>query len=171
MSSLPPPAFCSVVEYSIVCDIDATVDQVWSILIDLPSYPECRSAVMVDASSHGPLEDPTFRAGTMAVGMQMPPSMDTTKKPSIAYEQVSVVDSESHRITWGGGRVPALFRAETAIVLSATANNKTRLEMRNAFGGASGYVIKGFMGGTMRDCSQSMVDALQQRAEAIRPSS
>ncbi|KAI1789734.1 hypothetical protein LXA43DRAFT_1062686 [Ganoderma leucocontextum] len=166
MHNLPPPAFQGIAEYVVSVEIDAPLDNVWAIVTDLKSYPLCRSAIIVDDSSHKPTEDQSLRAeATLELAMQMPPSLETSKKPTVGYEHVGLVDHATHRVTWGGGRVPNLFRAEHSHALSATGDGKTLCETRHVFGGLSGYPIKCFMSRTMRQCLEDMLNALKQRAE------
>ena len=121
---------------------------------------------MVDGSSHKPTEDQALcEGGTVGIAMQTSPSMDPSKNPRVVYEQISLVDKQTYRVTWGGGRVQSLFRGEHAQALSKTPDGKTRYETRHAFGGMAGYGVKAFMGETMQSCLQAAADALKQRAE------
>ncbi len=97
--------------------------------------------------------------------MQMPPSLDTSKKPMIRYECITLVDHATHRLTWGAGRVPTLFRGEHSHALSVTPDGKTLCEMRYVIGGLLRYPVKRFMSTTLQQCLQEMSNALKQRAE------
>ena len=123
---------------------------------------------MVDESTRQPTaEAHTFSApGWVQLSMQHPPSLDPKKKPTVTLEQVTVVDHDTHRIVWSGGRLPALFRAEHAHALAVADNGMTCYETRAIFGGLTGSGIKRFMGSTIEQCNEAMADALKKRAEA-----
>ncbi|KAI0759023.1 hypothetical protein C8Q74DRAFT_1221612 [Fomes fomentarius] len=164
MSNLSSASFNAAFQYEVRREINAPIEKVWSILTDVQSYPECRSAQMVDASSHQPTTDPTLRPGTLGVAMAIPATLDPAKQPTVQYEQLTVLDGAKHQIVWGGGRIPSLFRAETAQALS-TADGKTVYELRALVGGVSGHLFKLIMSASMRSTLDDMADALKQRAE------
>ena len=98
--------------------------------------------------------------------MQMPPGLQSSSKPHLAHETLSVVDPAAYQFVWGGGRMPSVFRGHTAQALSTTADGKTRYEIRKALGGASAYLMRRLMGQTLQDCCQALAEALKQRVEA-----
>ncbi|TBU31290.1 hypothetical protein BD311DRAFT_804782 [Dichomitus squalens] len=170
MSNLPPLAFQALTEFVVSVEIGAPLEEVWKILIDLQSYPlwnpyHC-SVIIVDGRSHKPTEDPSLRApAVLALAVQTPATLDNAKQPVVLYEHITLVDHANHRIIWGGGRLPSIFRAEHAQALSATSDGKTLYEVRHAFGGLSGYLMRRVVGGTMPQGLQATVDALKKKAE------
>ena len=97
--------------------------------------------------------------------MQTPPDIHSTKKPAVHYETIYAVDPKAHTIIWGGGRLPALFRAEHAHTLSTIAEEKTRYETRASFAGVSAYPVRRFMGESIEVANRAMAEALKKRAE------
>lgn len=97
--------------------------------------------------------------------MSTPATLDPAKQPTIQYEQLTLVDGAKHQIVWGGGRVPSLFRAETAQALSTAPDGKTVYEIRTLVGGISGHLFKRIMSASMQSAVDDMADALKQRAE------
>ena len=124
---------------------------------------------MVDAKTHKPTEDHTLRvddSAALELAMLTPPALDSPKKPMVVYERLSAVDAAAHRVVWGGGRMPSLFRAQRAHALSTTPAGATLYEARAVSAGAAGYLIRRFMAESMRECLRAMADALKKRAEA-----
>lgn len=95
----------------------------------------------------------------------MPPSLDTSRKPMVRYEHVTLVDHAAHRVTWSAGRVPTLFRGEHSYALGVSSNGKTLCETRHVIGGLFGYPVKHLMSTTMQQCLEETSNALKQRAE------
>ncbi|TBU46480.1 hypothetical protein BD309DRAFT_1017036 [Dichomitus squalens] len=170
ISNLPPLAFQALTEFVVSVEIGAPLEDVWKILIGLQSYslwnPYHRSAIIVDEHSHKPTEDSSLRApAVLALAVQTPATLDNAKQPLVLYEHVTLVDHANHRIIWGGGRLPSIFGAEHAQTLTATSDGKTLYEVRHAFGGLSGYLMRRVVGGTMPQGLQATADALKTRAE------
>lgn len=125
-----------------------------------------RSAIIVEDLSHKATEDQSLRAdATLELAMQMPPSLETSRKPMVRYEHITLVDDLAHKVTWGTGRVPTLFHGEHSHALSLLSNGKTLYETRYVLGGLLGYPVKAVMSTTMHRCLEEMSNALKQRAE------
>jgi len=188
MSSLPPLVSTGVFSVSTSCVIDAPIKDVWSTLIDFPSYNDwnpfvceplpsiphpnllttlihSRSQVVSDASG-APLPEQTLRPGTyLSIRTHIPPSMEKTRFPHSAWCLVTVVDHENYRAAWVYDAMPKwLLNSERWQTLTLV-DGKTRYESREVFCGILAYFVMFFFQPKLKLAFDVMAQALKERAE------
>lgn len=94
----------------------------------------------------------------------IPPSMEEKKKQT-AFEVVTAVDTENHRVAWQNIDYPSwLMHAERWQALS-TVDGKTRYETTEVFTGILAYVVKWYLRESLEKSFAAMADGLKQRSE------
>ncbi|KAF8889075.1 hypothetical protein BD779DRAFT_1439512 [Infundibulicybe gibba] len=170
-SNLPPLASNGVFSVSASALIDAPIEKVWSILLDLDLIANGdRGQTMVDESKR-PLADQTPVQGRylLIAPIHLPPTMG---KPGFfqaqsAFEIITALDHENHRAAWRSIAMPQfLLNAERWQALSVDeATGKTKYETTEVFGGLFAYIIKFIMREKLVMGFEAMGQALKQRGE------
>ena len=135
-------------------DIDAPVDRVWDILVDLASYPAWNPF-----TTH---VESTLRVGDPArLTVQMRPD-----KEIVQVETVSAFEP-GHKLCWGmkllGRRILAANRCQ---VVTALDRGRTRYYTEDAFRGALVPLVHRLYGADIQRGFTGIARALKARAEA-----
>ncbi|OSD00007.1 hypothetical protein PYCCODRAFT_1414884 [Trametes coccinea BRFM310] len=168
-SNLPEPSYTGALVVSVSIEIDAPIERVWDALLDFPKYKEwnsfVRSQVITDKNKK-PLEDQTPAEGKyLLMQVHIPPTMDDSISTTSAFEQITHIQPEQHRIAWKNLLPPWFVRAERWQALSTNEAGRTVYETREVFGGIGAYLIKWFIGAKLVKSFQAMAEGLKAYAE------
>ena len=136
-------------------EIDASPEQVWQVLSDLPAYPEWNPFIV---SAEGTLE-----AGSrLVLRMQPAGGRAVTLRPTL--QEVS----HGRRLRWQGRLwLPGLFDAEHAFTLEARAGGGTWLLQHEVFRGALVPLAARSLDRGTLPAFEAMNNALRRRAEQM----
>lgn len=136
--------------------IQAPIERVWSILIDLERYPEWSPFVIK--------VDGTLTLGTM-LGLHV--AMTPGKKPLLQWEKLSKRE-EGRELSWGTvmGH-PLLLRAERYQRLTRLSDNETRYETSDDFEGALVPLVFALYRAKIQTGFDATAIALKKRAESM----
>ncbi|KAI0659644.1 hypothetical protein C8Q70DRAFT_1154379 [Cubamyces menziesii] len=171
-TNLPAPTYSGPLTISVSVDIDAPIEKVWEVLLDFPKYgewnPFVRKQVITDENKK-PLEDQTPGAGRyLLMTVHIPPTMDDSVSSTTAFEQITHVESDKHRIAWKNLLPQWLVKAERWQALSTNEEGKTVYETREVFAGIGAYFIKWFLGGNLKKSFDAMAEGLKTYSEQNR---
>ncbi|KIK65012.1 hypothetical protein GYMLUDRAFT_160386 [Collybiopsis luxurians FD-317 M1] len=147
----PPSASTAVFPVYASLDIDASIQDVWTTLIDFEDYESCRKQILIASpSSKIPLTDQTnLQPGQyMLMHVHTPPKLADPHfllKPfqvSQTVVQLRVIDHEKHRLAWRTCGFPEwLLWCERWQMLSSSGQDKCKYESFEVFGGVLAYVM------------------------------
>ncbi|KAG6906412.1 hypothetical protein DXG01_014065 [Tephrocybe rancida] len=144
--------------------IDAPQEKVWSIMLDFPSYKECRGQTITNKSGD-PLPDQTPAEGQylLIAPVHLPPTMGEPgwfQKQS-AFEIITTVDHENFRVAWENIALPRFLLSAERWQLLSVVDGKTKYETYEVFGGIFAYVVRFFM-------YQKLVLGFNAQAEGLK---
>ncbi|KAJ7585343.1 hypothetical protein C8J56DRAFT_788286 [Mycena floridula] len=155
--------------------INASIDKVWSILLDFPSYPDwnpfVRSQIVTDADFN-PLADQTPRENLrIIIQSQIPPlkppvSATTPANPLNAHttmENITHVDNAEFAVAWALLDTPEI-NAERWSVLSDF-EGQTFYESREVYSGLGAAAVELLFKKGLNEGFEAQAEALKERAE------
>ncbi|CDO68783.1 hypothetical protein BN946_scf184989.g49 [Trametes cinnabarina] len=166
-SNLPEPSYAGALVVSVFCEIDAPIEKVWTVLLDFPKYKEWNPFVQVITDKNKkPLEDQTPGEGKyLLMQVHIPPTMDDSISTTSAFEQITSVQPELHRLAWKNLLPSWFIRAERWQALRTNEAGKTVYETREVFGGIGAYLIKWFLGAKLVKSFEEMAKGLKLYSE------
>jgi hypothetical protein len=126
---------------------------------------------VVVSKTKQPLDDQTPAEGKhlFIKRVNMPPSMNDSSPwiSASAFELITVVDYENHRLAWINLLTPFKFilRAERWQWLTVTEDGKTKYETIEVFGGLLAWVLMILMKSWLDAGFKAMGEALKRRSE------
>ncbi|EMD35131.1 hypothetical protein CERSUDRAFT_116606 [Gelatoporia subvermispora B] len=142
-NDLPPPTFKYVHTTAASVEIDAPVEKVWDVLMDVGKYTEwnpfTRAVYVVDAARNVLPEQVPEPGGYVLLTVNIPPTLAATQRPhSMQLERVLQIDADgtTKRIAWGPATLPRwLIRAERWQIVRPREGGGAVYETREGFGG------------------------------------
>lgn len=125
-----------------------------------------RSITIVDKSKKA-LADQTLAVDKhILMKVHIPPSMDDEHKKQAAFEKVTTVDHDGHRLSWVNIDYPAwVLRAERWQTLVSLPDGRTKYETWEVFGGILAYVVKWYVGKGLQESFAAFATGLKERCE------
>ncbi|KAI0830250.1 hypothetical protein BC628DRAFT_1408386 [Trametes gibbosa] len=164
-TNLPLPMYSGALTANVSIIIDAPVDKVWDALLDFPKYPEWRSQVVTD-NDKNPLDDQTPKEGDfLLMKVHIPPSLDDTVSTTSAFEKITHVQPDLHRVAWNSTLPSWFVKAERWQAVSASEDGKTLYESREIFAGPGAYAIKLFIAKDLENSFVAQAEALKTYVE------
>lgn len=122
--------------------------------------------VITDASRNVDADQAPGEGKHLLMKVHIPPTMEAGKSQQAAFEIITVVDADGHRLAWRNIDYPrALLQAERWQVLTELADGKTRYESQETFAGPLAYALKWFISKNLMLSFNAMADALKGRSE------
>ncbi len=113
-----------------------------------------------------PLPDQTPVEGAyLVMKVHIPPSLDDSIPTISAFEQITHVQPDLHRVAWKSLLPSWLVKAERWQAVSATEDGKTLYESREIFAGSGAYAIKLFISGDLEKSFVAQAEGLKAYVE------
>jgi hypothetical protein len=136
-------------------EIDATPDEVWSVLTDLEAYDEWNPFIV---SSSGAVE-----AGATLTNTMRDATGDTTFTPTV------LTAAPGRELRWLGKLGPgAVFDGEHAFLIEAAGPGRVRLTQTERFSGVAVPFFRGHLQDNTLPQFRAMNEALARRVAAVR---
>lgn len=142
--------------YVAECEIDAPVETVWAVLVDVDRYGEWNPFT--------PIAQTTL---TVGAPIDMRVRMDGLGITVSQRETIRAVD-ENARLVWGMDMLLGLIRAERTQTLTALSNGRTRYRTEDVIEGPLEPLVRLLMGGSIQRGFEGVARALAERVTAGR---
>ncbi|KAG7087696.1 hypothetical protein E1B28_013643 [Marasmius oreades] len=173
----PPDASSGVLLVADSITINASVEKVWSTLLDFKSYKEwnpfVRNQTILDATSQTPLSDqtPTLGAFVLIKPVHIPATFDSSTlwpwQKSSVRATITHIDHENHRIAWRMTGVPTfLLDAERWQTVRRRDDGETEYATYEVFRGWLAYVVRLLVAPGLKKAVRAMAQGLKVKAEA-----
>jgi hypothetical protein len=135
-------------------DIDATPEQVWHVLTDLPAYPEWNPFI-------------TSAEGTVAPGRRLSMSIQPVNARPVTLRPTVLEVTPGRRLRWRGRLgIPGLFHTEHIFTITVQDGGGVRLWQEEWFRGLLAPLMTGSLNRHTLPAFNAMNAALKDRIEA-----
>lgn len=126
-----------------------------------------RTQTVVDISNR-PLPSQIAAEGSrLYLTVHLPPSMEHRKRPNTTRLLVTHLDAANHRVAWESRLPLGLLHSERWQWLTVLGNGKIRYETIEVFNGPFAWLVRWFVGASLRQGFQVMADGLKTRSESL----
>ncbi|MEZ4340500.1 MAG: SRPBCC domain-containing protein [Sandaracinaceae bacterium] len=142
--------------YAAECEIDAPVEEVWAVLLDLDGY--------ADWNPFTPIAKTTLRVGDP---IDMRVHMDGYGITISQREHIRAVE-EHAKLVWGMEMLLGTVRAERTQTLTKLEDGRTRYRTEDVIEGPLEPLVRVLMGGSIQRGFEGVARGLKERVEGRR---